>query len=64
MISSMDIAVGDLSAKETGSDETQGRDEGEDDDVLVAGPVDGEVNFHQFNKAKKGPSTDEEKEGD
>ena len=60
----MHIAVGDLGAEETGSDETQGRDEREDNDVLVASPVDGEVRFHQFDEAKKGPSSDEEKEGD
>ena len=58
------IAVRDLSAKETGSDKTQGRDEREDDDMLVAGPVDGEVSFHQFDEAKKGPRSDKEKERD
>ena len=59
-----DIAVGDLGAEETGSDETQCRDERENNDVLVASPIDGEVSFHQFDEAKKGPSSDEEKEGD
>ena len=57
------IIFGDLDAKKDGKDETKHGNDSQDDDVLVAGPVDGEVSFHQFNEAKKGPSTDEEKEG-
>lgn len=40
------IAVRDLSAKETREDETQGRDEREDDDMLVAGPRERKVTQH------------------
>lgn len=58
------IAVRDLSAKETGEDETEYCDDGEYDHLLVACPVDGEVSFHQFDEAKKGPRSDKEKERD
>ena len=58
------IAVRDLGAEEAREDETEYCDDGEYEDMLVACPVDGEVSFHQFNEAKKGPSSDEEKEGD
>ena len=58
------IAVGDLCARDAGKDETKYRDSSENDNVLVAEPIEGHVFVHKFKEAHHGESAHYEKEGD
>ena len=58
------IAVRDLGAEESGEDETYSRDDGENDDVLIASPGEREFGLHQFEKSVEGECSQNEEQGD
>ena len=57
------ITVGNLGAEVTGSDETQYRDDGEYDNMLIAGPVERHVLAHAFKESHERECAHYEKEG-
>ena len=54
------IAVRDLSAEKTGSDETKDGECRDDDHMLIASPRERKVRPHEFDEAIKGPSSKKE----
>jgi len=53
-----------LCACDAGKDETKYRNSGENDDVLVAEPIEGHVLVHEFKEPHHGECAHYEKEGD
>ena len=64
MIGLAHIAVRDLESEDDGQDETKCGEHREDDDMLVAAPVEGHAFAHEFKETQKGPSSKEEEQGD
>ena len=58
------MAVWDLKSEDDGQDETKCGEHREEDDMLVAAPVEGHAFAHEFKKAQKGPSSEKEEQGD
>jgi len=58
------IAVRDLGAEEDGSDETESREGGKDDDMLVTRPREGIFLTGVFQIGVQGESSQNEEEGD
>ena len=64
MIGLVHIAVRDLESESDGQDETKCGEHREEDDMLVAAPIEGHTFFHEFKETQKGPSSKEEEQGD
>ncbi|MBR6829322.1 MAG: hypothetical protein IKM83_01750 [Paludibacteraceae bacterium] len=53
-----------MGAEETREDETNSRDDGENDDMLIASPGEREFGLHQFKKSVEGECSQNEEKGD